>query len=49
MCRIEQKKYDFYYLAEDAIEHYRTNEEKDFDALHLKLQKEHGEQNGPAG
>ncbi len=48
MCGIEQRKFDFYYLEEDALERYGINDERAFNALHLSLQKKFDEQNEPA-
>ena len=45
VCRIEENKYDFYYLEEEVLERFKINDEKAFSALMLDLQNKFNEHN----
>lgn len=45
MCRIEEKKYDFYYLEEDVLNRFNINDEKSFNAAMTDLQKKFSDHN----
>ncbi|OHD63913.1 MAG: hypothetical protein A2176_09100 [Spirochaetes bacterium RBG_13_51_14] len=47
MCSIEDKKFDYYYLEEDALDRFGLNSEREFMALHSNLRMKYLEHNEP--